>query len=180
MSGLEKFITENRGEFDFREPSEGHFDRFMARLEQEPGKAPRLSRKFYLMRVAAALLLLVTLGMVGYDLATHNLRSRIGSFSVHVVLSAELQDALAYYDHQTGLRLEELQSLISRNAGYELLSEDALMQLTDLDHSIRDLKSQLAACPGNEQIETAIILNQQMKQSVLDAVIQKISASLQP
>lgn len=180
MSGLEKFINENRGEFDLLEPSEGHFDRFLARLGQEPAKEVRITRRFYLMRIAAAVLLLVTFGLIGFDLATHSLRSQIGSFSVQGSLSDELKDALAYYDHQTGLRMEELQSIISRNADYKSLIDETGQQLNDLDHSIHDLKAQLASCPGNEQIEAAIILNQQMKQSVLDAVIRKISSGIQP
>lgn len=180
MSGLEKFINENRGEFDLREPSEGHFDRFMTRLEQEPAKEVRITRKFYIMRIAAAVVLLVTVGLIGFDLTTHSLRSKIGSITVQGNLSAELQDALAYYDHQTGVRMEELHSIISHNADYKSLSEEARRQLNDLDHSISDLKVQLASCPGNEQIEAAIIRNQQMKQSVLDAVIRKISSGIQP
>ena len=97
MDKLEKFMTENRDQFDDAEPMAGHFSRFEEMLDQETPQPVLFSRTF-LLKVAAGILVFLTVSVYIFDFAAHRATRSFASERAGVSVPADVQDAMNYYD----------------------------------------------------------------------------------
>lgn len=175
MGRLEEMIRENREQFDSMEPLDGHFERFSERLGYHMVKAETPVRRFYFLKVAAVILLMVTAGLTVYDLATGSLRNNLFQARQEGVMNSELREAISYYDSRTEARMKEISRLASNPAQAAQIKETALREISALDESTRELEKSLAENPGCERLQSAILQNQQMKEGIVNAIVSKLS-----
>jgi hypothetical protein len=174
MANLEKYMKDHRDEFDSGEPEPGHFRRFEERLAAshiEPGPA---SGRGHLLKVAALILLLISVSAVVFDFATKELREKFAGRG-EAELPFEISEAVNYYDNQASVKMAVLEKLAVDREDGALLTEAAAKEIRDLDAATNDLKRSIAMNPGNEQIFDAIIRNQQMKETYLNTLINQLS-----
>ncbi|MEI6683078.1 MAG: hypothetical protein WCO44_10650 [Bacteroidota bacterium] len=168
-------MTEHRDEFDSSEPDPGHFRRFEERLGgQEPLKLPVINRTM-MLKIAALILLMITVAVFVFDLGTREIRERFSAGSQANELPAEIRQAIEYYDIQTTKQLGTMNKLAANHMEPGVAGESAMNEIRNLDAATEELKTLLADNPGNEHILDAIIQNQQMKESVLTNIISQIS-----
>jgi hypothetical protein len=175
MKNLDNLIRENREAFDTEEPDSGHFARFEARLEAASGQRPSAFNRFTMLKVAALILVLISVSVFIFDLATREIRERFTMAGSSSDLPLELREAMQYYNGQAELQLVKIRSLASNNEQAGELSKNALKEIASLDHTTGDLESELNANPGNEHIQAAIILNQQMKEGILNNIVLQLT-----
>jgi len=70
MNNFDKFIRDHAGMFDDEEPSANHFDRFDQRLAAFHESSVKQSPIRLWMKIAAGIVILMTLGLAIFDLAT--------------------------------------------------------------------------------------------------------------
>jgi hypothetical protein len=175
MSNLEKFINEHHNEFDTYEPDPGHFERFESRFNEQPAILRSGYNKSVMLKIAALILILISVSVFVFEFATREIRDRVASERSATELPLEISEAVQYYDNQTSAQLGILQKLAADNTEARFLSESALKEISDLDIATSDLKKTLSSDPGNEHILDAIMLNQQMKELILNNIINQIS-----
>jgi len=174
MDRLEKFIKENEAVFNDSEPAEGHFKRFSKKLERESKVVLIRSRKNLMLRIAAAILLLITGSAILFNLFLNRLDLTAFTTSEDPGISVEMQNALQYYDGQTDSRLKEFNRLACCGEEQIHLNKLVSSELNAIDANIEELKQGLINDPQNERIQAAIVQNQKMKSQVLDNMIEQM------
>jgi hypothetical protein len=175
MPNLQKMIREHREEFDDMEPAAGHFDRFAARLEEQPLTRSRAGNSTRMLKIAAVIIVLITVSVAVFDLATNEIRQRFANAKQGAELPLEIREAVQYYDNQTTVQLAAINKLAATHENSGTLGASALKDVQALDNATEELKKTLAGDPGNEHILDAIIRNQQMKESMLKTIITQLS-----
>ena len=175
MSDLEKYIGDHRDEFDTREPGPGHFRRFEDRLAGQPLQVQPVADRTVMLKVAAVILLLITVSVFIFDFAGREIRERFATAKPGTELPLEIREAVQYYDNQATTQLGTLHKLAAARNEPGTAGESAMKEMQSLDAATAELKTLLAANPGDERILDAIIQNQQMKESVLNNLISQVS-----
>jgi hypothetical protein len=175
MTNLEKYIKDHHGEFDSHEPEPGHFKRFEDRLAARPELRPSRHNRSLVLRIAALIIVLVTVSVFVFDFATREFRERLAAERQGVELPLEIREAVQYYDSQTKTQMATLNKLAVNQEDAGSLNSSALNEINILDAATDELKKSLAENPGNEVILDAIIRNQQMKENMLNTIITQLS-----
>jgi hypothetical protein len=177
MSEIQKFIRENREKFDDSEPLSGHFERFAARLNEQPAMQPRTSHRSPVLKVAAIIVVLISVSVFIIDFATREIRERFAIDDNSNELPAEIREAMQYYENQSNTKIATMHQLAANRQDADALNASAFNEIRSLDATTSELKKSLAENPGNERILDAIIQNQQMKETMLNTIISKLSDS---
>jgi len=175
MPDLEKYIKDHKDEFDTLEPGNGHFHRFEDRLASQPVAVQPGIKRPMILKVAALILLMITVSVFVFDLATREIRERFATEKPGTELPLEIREAVQYYNNQTNTQIGTLRKLAAARREAGVASESAAAEIKNLDAATAELKKLLADNPGNEHILDAIIQNQQMKGSVLQTIITQLS-----
>ncbi|MEI7983077.1 MAG: hypothetical protein WCI71_15615 [Bacteroidota bacterium] len=175
MSDLEKFINHHREEFDNFEPGPGHYKKFESRLTYLPVTLHIAKNPHTMLRIAALILVLITLSVFVFDLGTKEIRTYLNNRNAGTELPEEVREAVQYYDNQVGNRLEQLNKLASSNEEARVLSSNVIREIQNLDASTDEIKRSLAENPNNERILAALIQNQQMKEGIINNIINQLN-----
>jgi hypothetical protein len=174
MDKLDKFIRENAGLFDDSEPDHGHFGRFSEKLDQDSRiTAFRINRSL-MLKIAAGILVLITATVLIFDIGMKRLSKSVEMVNTGTGLTNEMQDAMFYYDGETSSRLGEFNKLACCGEEKVNLNSMVSSELNSLDGNIAELKHALKQNPDNERLQAALIRNQQMKNEVLDNMINQM------
>ncbi len=163
MSELEKYLVENRPEFDTDEPADGHFDRFKARLGNRQGRKSPFTG---FLQIAASLAIVISGGLI--IIQTNKSGDKIAVSN----LPADVEEASEYYAHQVDYKYEQI-------AGYTFTSrkekEVLLDELKEMDEYYQQLLEDLNANPGDERAINALITHYQMKLDVMDHILEQLN-----
>lgn len=179
MTNLDQFIRDNRSAFDDEEPPEGHFERFAMRMEQTPEVALPAFGRSRLLRVAALILLVITVSAVFFEYIARQAGSALLA-DQSTEMNRELLDAIHFYDEDAEGQLEHLYRLTSGKPDAVEITGSMQQELNNLDASVHDLKKALDENPGNERIYAAIIINRQMKSTILTQIINRLEDQNNP
>ncbi|RIJ36821.1 hypothetical protein [Pontibacter oryzae] len=178
---LEKFVQNNREEFDVFEPSPELWQHICRELPPQAGKkeakviniklgsVANFSTDHFFMRVAAAILLLLgcglTLVLVKQD--SSGASTSIASVQAANNVAPELPEIEAYYASQIEKKKTELSEYDLKILG---LDEQQVIdnELARLDSSYVHLKKQLYTTPNTDEIVAALIQNLQIRIKVLN------------
>ena len=174
MDALEKLINKERELFDDAEPGEGHFERFISRLEKEPAKKRLTINRPFILKLAAIFLLFMTSTILIMDFRSNHSGNLFGNPSKNSAFSPELDDAMRYYDGRTSERMGEFKKLACCGEEQSRLRNMIQLEMNALDESTIELRRSLSENPGNERVQAALIKNQQMKEYILDNVIERM------
>jgi len=177
MRDIEKFFETHRSEFDDCEPEPDHFTRFEKRLnDAQAGRTIKLKYPV-LFKIAALLLLLITLSVFVFDLKTHSFRTLLGIAYASAELPYEVKEAMQYYDGQAIQQLDEINKLSGSSRQAKDLNLTVIHEMQSLDDNTVTLKKAFSENPGNERILAALIQNQQMKETVTKTILLQLNQS---
>jgi hypothetical protein len=174
MDRLDKFIGENRELFNDSEPDPDHFNRFRERLGQESGTAGFMMKRNQMLKIAAIIIVFITTTVFVFDLGVKRFSKSIAADNSEKGLTDEMENAMNYYDGLTVNRLGEFNKLACCGEEKVRLNSMVSSELNKLDKNISELKQILKDNPDNERIQAALIQNQQMKNQVLDNMIDQM------
>jgi len=178
MSNIEHFIRQHHSEFDDIEPKPGHVQRFEARLYVDStGSTLSINRRL-LLKIAAIILLLITISVFIFDLKTHSVRLRLGIEVASTELPSEVKDVIQYYDRLAIHQMNEIDKLTGPDQKAKDLNIDARRELQSLDNNTTALKQAFSENHNDERIIAALIQNQQMKERVTKTILTQINQSI--
>ena len=161
---LEKFILDNRDEFDVYEPSPDVWNK----IEKDLHKKKRLSLKGVLYR-AAAVAVIFMLSYLAHDLInrdkTQISENQDAELENYVDKIPELAEAKAYYTSQVNSKLAEIKPMLESDPE---LSDDIMTDLSELDSIYENLKVDLLDNVANKEIIEAMIQNYRLKLEILE------------
>jgi hypothetical protein len=169
MKTIEDIIRENKDLFEDKEPSEGHFGRFTARLEARSGKASvKKSIVPYLLRAAVVTLLVTLSSLWVWDnfLSPTSKRTTLGE------VSPQYREVENYYIHQVKLMEGEItnENLFNDPEQKQML----LREMKSMDSVYVSLQKELKANPDDQRIINAMIEHYQTKVEVMNYIINQL------
>ncbi|ARS37454.1 hypothetical protein [Pontibacter actiniarum] len=186
---FEKFVQDNREEFDVFEPRPELWQQICQDLPDMPakqeakvisirfGERANFSADYFFMRVAAAVVLLLGCGLTLFLMkqqAPDTANTLAATQSINAI-APELPEVEAYYVSQ----IEEKRSQLS---AYDLkvlgLDEQQVIdkELARLDSSYVQLKKQLYTTPNTDEIVGALIQNLQIRIKVLNRQLEVLQS----
>ena len=169
MNKLEDIIRRNRSEFDDREPSEGHFERFSFKLATRlhAGTAKK-SILPYLLKAAVVTLLVTLSSLWTFD---HFVRPNLKTKMTLSEVSPEYREVERYYVQQVSFMENEFSSLDLSNPE----QKEALMnEMASMDSVYTELQKELRANPNDQRIIDAMIKHYQTKIEVMSYILEQL------
>lgn len=171
---LEKFINENRNEFDDLVPDPALWDKIQKR-EPEPVS---LNWTNFLIRVAAVAVIFVS-GYIFIDYLTQDDQTQVVVNEVQIDpndagMVEDLMEAEYYYTSQIEERKEEFYCLTANNTG---LRDDLNMEMVELDQVFKNLKEDLKDNADNEEVVFAMIQNYRLKLEILEEILLQLRSA---
>jgi len=171
---LEKFVIENREEFDVFEPGTELWDR----IQKPAPKVIRLNWKTVLIRVAAVVVIFIA-SYFFHDMMQKGDKSDVAGNEqplenedqnkVNVLMEAEM-----FYTSQINTAKEEIILLSGNNKG---LIDDLNVDMVELDKVFEELKNDLKDNSDNEEVIEAMIQNYRIKLQVLEDILLQLKKS---
>lgn len=170
MNRLEDIIRKERGQFDDREPSDGHFERFSYKLATRlhAGMVRKRSIVPYLLKAAVVTLLVTLSSLWSYD---HFIRPNIRTTMSLSQVSPEYREVEKYYVQQVNLMENDISSFDLNNPE----QKDMLMsELESMDSVYVELKKELKANPDDQRVIDAMIKHYQTKVEVMSYILEQL------
>ncbi|MHC1733726.1 MAG: hypothetical protein AB9888_17055 [Bacteroidales bacterium] len=169
MNRLEDIIRSNRSEFDDREPSDGHFERFSFKLATRlhAGKAKR-SILPYILKAAVVTLLVTLSSLWTFD---HFVRPNLKKTMSLSEVSPEYREVESYYVQQVNFMENEFTALDLTNPEQK---EVLMNEMASMDSVYTELKKELKANPNDQRIIDAMIKHYQTKIEVMSYILEQL------
>lgn len=169
---LEKFIFENRNEFDDLEPNPAIWNK----IQKKESKTVQLNWTNILVRVAAVVVIFVSsyyfhdfMDNRSSDKKLASETTTDGDQQYHELIEAEV-----YYTSMIDSKKEEIFMLA---ASKPQLREEINNELVDLDEDFRSLKEDLKDNADNEEVIVAMIQNYRLKLRILEETLIQLQHS---
>ncbi|MDX9729163.1 MAG: hypothetical protein RBT50_07845 [Bacteroidales bacterium] len=169
MNRLEEIFKNNRGEFDDREPSDGHFERFSFKLATRlhAGRAKR-SILPYLLKAAVVTLLVTLSSLWTFD---HFVRPNLKTKMTLSEVSPEYREVESYYVQQVNFMENEFTALDLSNPEQK---EVLMKEMASMDSVYTELQKELRANPNDQRIIDAMIKHYQTKIEVMSYILEQL------
>lgn len=164
---LDKLFSEIKNDFDFEEPSQGHQNRFVDKLNQQNSVVAITKKKTWWkpLSIAASVALLIGLGL-------SQLNSPESIDEQVVEIAPEVSRTEFYFASLIEEQVQELQN--QRSPETARLVDDTLAQLDLLDDDYRELERNLIQGGDKELLLNAMIINFQTRIDLLKEVLTNI------
>jgi hypothetical protein len=163
---LEEFVKANRDDFDFREPSPGIWEKIAA----ETKKPKTVSLRNYFIQIAAVVAV-VAISTVLLWQSGIILPNKLAKNTSNPELM-ELMEAEAFYAHQVGKKLQEIQKCYYT---FPELKEEIESDLMELENMYEILKTDLNENISNKSVIEAMIENNRFRLKLCDDVLKQIN-----
>jgi len=165
MKDIENIIKQNRINFDSEEPNEDHFNRFQQKLQLHHDKSRWQWKE--LMKIAAIVAIVLTASFAGYQL--RDIKTPQLSFSE---LSPEYQEIENYFKINIDKQLNIISQLTTSADNQD---QNAIKtELENMDKMYSQLEKDLQTNPNDERIIQAIIEYFQVKNDMLNRIVQQL------
>jgi len=168
---FEKFITENREGFDFREPD----PRIWKKIEAGVRAKRNFDWRFYMKRAAVVAIIFAASYVVNEMIHRFNNRDlnamKSGRNKKENVIPG-LREAEAYYTGLVNQKLDELKPIM---ANCPSLEEELNYDMNELDSVYYQLKSDLKDNMANQEVIEAIVENYRLKISILEDILNELT-----
>ena len=170
MNKIEEFFKKERGAFDDREPSEGHFERFSYKLATRL-HASGIKRSIvpYLLKAAVVTLLVTLSSLWTYE---HFIRPDLKKTMTLSEVSPEYKEVETYYVRQVSFMENEFTNLDFENNPEQ--KDIMLRELQSMDSAYVDLQKELRANPNDQRIINAMIKHYQTKIEVMSYILEQL------
>jgi hypothetical protein len=165
---LEKFVNENRHEFDHMEPSDKVWDAISNKLNEQPiQKARRLNW----MKVAAVVAVLLTVPAIVYRVNFPGVEQSANAVPVDPEVQ-ELMEAEAFYAQEVSGKLAEIRKCYQI---YPELKSEIEGDLNELEAMYLSLKNDLRENISNKEVIEAMIENNRYRMKLVEDVLEQIN-----
>ena len=169
MKDIEKIIRENVSFFNSEEPSEGHFERFEAKLRARQFITPkRVSITPYLLKAAAVAILVALSSLWTWE---HVLSPDARKMTLSEV-SPEYRQVEQYYVKQVNLMEDEIEGIWINGQPDD--KEMLIKELDEMDVMYEELQKDLKANPNDERVINAMIEHYQSKIEVMNYILSQL------
>lgn len=162
QDNLEKIFKELENQFDVKEPNEGHFSRFEAKLNK--GKKPNILLKLWPFIAIAASVILIFGVWLGASFSKQGMEL--------AKVSSEMGETQNYFVATIEKELESIEK--ERNPSTEQIINDGLKQLNKLEIQYQVLTLELKESTEDKRIIYAMIANFQQRIEVLQSLLTQI------
>lgn len=165
---IDELFRDLHGTFDTEEPSEGHLDRFMAKLESTSSGTPRTKDKknrWWPLSIAASLLLLCTLA--------YNFLGPTPTVAQQLTqISPEISNTGNHFGSLIKEKIKEMQN--ENTPATEKMIADTMIQLQKLDHDYKKMEQDLLNGGNSKLILSAMVNNFQTRIDLLNEILEQI------
>ena len=169
MSELEDFIKKNKEQFELQEPTDGHLERFIRKLDKEEESKKTSVVTFW--RVAAAIIILVAVS-VSVLLPRFNTTDDVQYASMTLGdVSEDLAEVELYYESKLEKEYEALNELSQSDPEVKAYMDE----LEKLNEVYKELESQLYSSASHEKLVLAMIENFRLRLSLIEKLEEKKS-----
>ena len=165
---IENLFRELKGSFDKEEPTVGHGQRFLAKLETTSAEAKRGKRTgiwWKSLSIAATVILLCTIGFNLFN-PSPSVQQQVSK------ISPEITNTEYYF---ASLIEEQVKKMQSENApATQKLIADTMTQLRTLDNDYKEMVQDLLNGGNSKLILSAMITNFQTRIDLLNEVLEQI------
>lgn len=166
MTDIENYIHTQLEQFNTEEPPDGHYERFKEKSALKNSKHVRLT----FLKIAALVLISLIISYAAFrefDIINYNIEN------LYIVnTNVELYEAEQFYNDQLALYYNKLQQLGFNNDMVE--KSKILNELSEMDHQVQTLKSDLKLNPDDERVVHAIIYFYQVKLELMEVIISRL------
>tara|TARA_R110002167_G_scaffold16833_5_gene65235 strand:- start:1481 stop:2041 length:561 start_codon:yes stop_codon:yes gene_type:complete len=168
VDDIDKLFGELKGSFDTSEPTDGHRQRFLAKLEASSTAVAKTKKKRFgwkPLSIAAAVLLLCTIGFNSLN-TSPSVQQQVSKISPEIT-NTEYYFASVIEDQVKKMQKEstpETQKLIA----------DTMIQLRNLDSDYKKMEQDLLDGGNSKLILSAMITNFQTRIDLLNEVLEQI------
>ena len=163
-TNIEQYFEKNKGNFDLSEPDAGHFERFRSKLqEQDRDSGGRSSISYYLMAIAASVLL-----VFGYWLGNYNSAKGLELADV----SPQMEETQNFYVSSIRTEMEQINT--KRTETNARIIDDAFRQLEILEANYQKLTLELRESGADKRVIHAMITNFQNRLYVLQNLMDQL------
>ena len=165
MDKLEKFIIENRDDFNIHEPNPAVWDRIQKSTKKL--KTKQLSLKTIIWRAA------VVLAIVGsaYTFWTVNRPPREPNIAKIYKQIPQLGEAEAYYSSMAKNKMNEINNILSDDPE---LKKDIMDEVNELDNMSEELLKDLSDNIATQEVVEAMVQNYRLKLEILEEILEKL------
>jgi len=177
MKNIENTIKKNREAFNDAEPSPDHLNTFTNKLDAFHSEKPEswIQRNGEVLRIAAAIVLFVTVGTVYLTGGFSFVRDAISEQIVAAELPLEIQEVMQYYNVISDKKMDQIDELAVSEDEAKRIKKMAVLELTELDGARQELEKEYQKNPHSERIMNALLLNQQKRSEILDKIINTLN-----
>lgn len=162
MSELEDYIKKNKEKFLTEEPTEGHMDRFLRKLEKEEESKRSSGVTFW--RIAAAIIVLVTIS-VSVLLPRFNSPKDVQYVSMSL---SDVSDDLAEVEMYYQSKLEREYAELNKLSESDPVVKSYMDELESLNERYTDLEEQLYSSGSHEKVVIAMIENFRLRLELIE------------
>lgn len=164
---FEKFVEENREQFDFHDPDPGIWDRINSDIRKKRSINWQL-----LLNRAAIIIVIFTASYITNEMIHRYKNNSLSSVKNGRESNAPgLKEAEAYYTGLVNQKLDELKPVI---ANCPSLQEELDYDLSELDSAYTELKGDLKDNVANQEVIQAIIENYRLKITILEDILSEL------
>jgi hypothetical protein len=170
MKKLEDIIRDNREQFDDREPTEGHFERFQSKLERYNKKRTSFITSWSFMLKAAVIGVLVVLsGLWVYD---NVYKTQPVKHLAMKNVPSEFQETQMYYSSMVKAKYNQIEDF---NFTDQKQKRMLLKELRTMDSIYYNIKQDFREHPNDPRVLHALIRHYQMKLDVMNQVLDQLN-----
>lgn len=170
---LEKFVIDNRDEFDDLEPSPALWEK----INPQQPKVIHINWKRVMMQAAAVVLIFISSYYFHDFMQNRNTAKKLAADETAVQGQEQYRDLMeaeVYYTSMINSKKEEIFTLA---ASQPMLRDEINNELTELDEDFRNLKEDLNDNADNEEVIAAMIQNYRLKLRILEETLQQLQQS---
>ena len=173
MKKLRHFIIENKESFDFSEPNEGHFERFMDRINIENPKELKLPI-YGILKIAAIFILVIGISVV----LINNIDKSKNGAEVNRICLSDISDDYEEVENFYNSRIEQKMKILNDIApmGSDIEKDFLNEEFKEIDKSYSELQKELSLNVQDRRIIEAMIRNYQIKTNILDKIIYQLDS----
>lgn len=165
---LEKFIQENREEFEILEPGNGIWEKIEKNIQ--PHKT--ISWRKVMWRAAAVIIIFIASYMVHDFIDGRKVRiaDRKNKNDKELMIP-EIREAEVYYSNLINEKLKEIKPMLADNP---VIEQEISTDLKQLDSNYVALKNDLKDNIANQEVIEAMIQNYRLRLSILEDVLSQL------
>ena len=169
MLNIEEFIRKNASTLAAEEPRLGHEQRFLTKLKAEQSRNQRRKIQSLVFRVAATLLLLVSIVWLVFEPAKTTIASNATKIS-SIKLPLDLTETLDYYNQKALAEANNISKESHSTSETDRVQKFAQKQIEKLDAQLLSIEKEYVKNPGNEAVRAALVNTQRKKSEIIDNI----------